>query len=224
MKKVNFLIVIGLLSSISVFAQTFRVDFPPGYNKIVTQETIPGVDGSPFLDKEWSLGKIAVTDTSKIDSIMLRYNIYHKEMQYQHDGKTFAIGAPENLKEIDFNFHRFVYLPYVVDGVMKKDYFEILSSGKTVTLYVHRFTTVIPASYNPAMDVGEKNDRIKINEEFYVRKGDSMISIDKKGRNFLGLFSNADQQKVKQIIKEKRISFKNKKDLIELVVDINSNM
>lgn len=220
----HFLIAIGLLSSINMFAQVFRVDLPPGYNKIVTQEKLPGIDGFPFLQKDFSLGKIFLNENKIIDSIMLRYDIYHKEMQYKNEGKVYAIGAPENIKSISFDHRTFVYLTYLEKGVVTKDYFEALKLGKNASLYRHYFITVIPANYNPAMDVGEKNDQIKLNEEFCMIYKDKFVTIDKRGKSVLALFTDGDKQKVKNFIKEKGISFKDENDLVVLDEFLNTKM
>jgi len=224
MKKISFFLLVSIFSSLSAFSQTFRVDFPPGYNKIITQESLPGIDGSPFLQKDFSLGKIFLSENKVIDSIMLRYDIYHKEMQYQNEGKIYAIGAPENIKSISFDHRTFVYLTYLEKGVITKDFFEVLKLGKIASLYRHYIITLTPASYNPAMDVGNKNDEIKLNEEFCMIYKDKFITIDKKGKSVLAQFTDGDQQKVKKFIKEKGISFKDENDLVVLAEYINKNM
>ena len=224
MKKISFFLLVSIFSSLSAFSQTFRVDLPPGYNKIVAKEALPGIDGSPFLQKDFNLGKIIVSENKVIDSIMLRYDVYHKEMQYKNEGKVYAIGTPENIKSISFDHRTFVYLTYLEKGVVAKDYFEALKLGKSASLYRHYFITLTPANYNPAMDIGNKNDEIKLNEEFCMIYKDKFILIDKRGKSVLAQFTDGDLQKVKKFIKEKGISFKDENDLVVLDEYINKNM
>jgi hypothetical protein len=89
----------------------------------------PGVQGSPYLNSEFTQGYVLLKDSSA--AIMpLRYNIYANDMEYLVGDQYFAIGNPLSLKMVILEGAPFVYLMYD-NG---RGYFEVLASGKSSLL------------------------------------------------------------------------------------------
>lgn len=197
------------------FSQSYRFELPPGENKIIIKDKPINLEGSPYLNEEWQTGSIILKNGDTIPSISLRLNVLKGEMQYQYEEKTYAIGAPEGLNEIIMGRRIFKYLTYTEDSKLKKNYFEVLSNGKSCLLKYH-YIVILPANFNLALNSGNKNDQIVHKMKYYAKIGDSIIEIEKRGKNLISAFGN-NEALISKYIKENKISLKNESDLITLI-------
>lgn len=221
MKKSIIICFFLFLGTYFVFAQNIRIEMPPGYNKIIMGDEIPGKVGSPYLNEAWLPGTILLKNGKKIEGLKYRYCVYNKEMQYQVKNVDYAIGAPDSLKEIQIGQKLFVYLSFADGNKHEKDFFEVLVQGK-VNLLVRYIIVIIPANYNKALDVGDKNDEITIKETYYIQKDAELpFLIDKRGENVTRVMADRAND-VKEFTSKEHISFKKKNDLIRLVNYYNS--
>ncbi|MDP4209349.1 MAG: hypothetical protein Q8928_11110 [Bacteroidota bacterium] len=220
----NFLFISSLLISISstnLFAQNFKIQLPPGYNKIITQEELPGKEGSPYLTEVWAPGIITLQSGAKIESLQFRYNVYSKEIQYKLDTTTYVIGTPDSIKTISFANKHFIYTDFVENFKIKKDFFELLVDGKA-KLFRRYFIEIIPANYNIALSTGNKNDRLVLRESLFVQSPNmDMIELDKKGKLILKAFSDKSAE-INEYIRKEHLSLKNLNDLIKITTTYNS--
>lgn len=214
------LVVFYLVSSILTNAQTFKVTLPPGYNKIIQNESIAGVEGSQYLSEDWTQGTVTFNDGSEVGPLNLRLNAFRNEIHFQENNKEYSIGATDNIKEVLMGGRKFIYRSYTKDGVAAQSYFEVLVEGKTELLVLY-YIERMPANYNQTMDTGEKNDRLKLGEKIYIKNGDNIIEHDKKGKKLLATLGVRGEQLKKQI-EEEDLSFKKKEDMIKIVNFLNS--
>jgi hypothetical protein len=205
---------------VAVIRPNINVAFPPGSNIIVKGENIIGVDGSQYLSEEWTKGCITMNNGTVIDTMDLRLNAYKKEMHYRYNDVEYSINSPESIRELKMGNRKFIYSFYKIDkNDISKNYFEVLVEGKTnllVLYYINR----ISSNYNAVLDVGNRNDRLELNEKYFITIKNSMVELDKKGKN---LFSNLGDKGyiLKKRIKEEDLSFKKKEDLVKIITYIN---
>ena len=93
-------------------------------------------------------------------------------------------------------------------------FFELVVTGKVNLINKYK-AKVIPSNYNVALDLGNKNDRLTLAEQFYLQQEDEIIAISKK-KKLLEVFSDKKKE-VADYIKEKKLSTKDRDDMIELV-------
>jgi len=215
MKKIILFTIVILSSYIFAFSQSYRFELPPGENKIIIQDKPTNLEGSPFLNDDWQLGTIFFKNGDTIPTIKLRFNVHNGEMQYLHEEKTYAIGASENIKEIIIDGHHFEFLYYHDEGKFKKSFFEVLYADKTSLLQLH-FTVILPTNFNPALNSGNKNDRIIHKMKYYAKIGDKIVEIDRRGKNFISAFGEKEAL-ISKYIKDNNISLKEEADLIYLI-------
>lgn len=215
MKKLILFTIITMASYAIAFSQSYRFELPPGENKIIIKDKPINLEGSPYLNEEWQTGSIFLSNGDTIPTINLRLNVLKGEMQYQFEEKTYVIGAPEGLKEIIIGGCVFIYLTYTKDSKLKKNYFEVLSNGKSSLLKYH-YIVILPANFNPALNSGNKNDQIIHKMKYYAKIGDNFIEIDKRGKNLISAFGNKEAL-ISKYIKDNKISLKNESDLITLI-------
>jgi len=220
MKRIILTLFVFWFSVMYVFSQTFKLELPPGQNKIISKEASPNLDGSPFLNEEWAKGSIIMKNGDTIPEIMLRYNFHHGEMQFQHKEKVYAIGTPEVIKEVIMDGHTFVYLSYSDGGVSKSSFFETLCAGKS-SLFALYYPQILPANYNVALNSGNKNDQLILRKKFFLKKGESVLPIDKKGKNLISAFEQKGKE-IQKYAKDNNLSFKKEPDLITITKYVNS--
>lgn len=214
-----FIFATASFTSLFSNAQTMKVQCPPGYNLIIEGERTPGVDGSQYLNEQWTTGIITMNDGSTIDSISLRLNAYKSQMHYLNNGKEYSIGSPENIKEIKMGNRTFIYCAYKEGGYVSHNYFEVLVEGKAKLLVLYKVVK-IASNYNSALDVGNKNDRLELKENYYIKVGDSIFANDKKGKNLFDSLGDKSDL-LKKTIEEEKLSFKKREDLARMIARVN---
>ena len=216
-----FYLILFLFESIGDgYSQTYRIELPAGYNKILISDKLPGVDGSPYLWEGWKTGCVIFQNKKSIDSLLLRYNAYKEEMQFQMNNKIYIIGVPDSLSSININQRTFIYRGFTDKGIVKKSYFEVLSKGNA-QIYVRHLIQIRESNYNAVLDAGEKNDQMEQVETYFIKKGDSIVFIDKKGKNILQLLSDKSKDVI-DFVKQNHFSYTDKKDLCRIAEYYNS--
>ena len=77
------------------------------------------------------------------------------------------------------------------------------------------------ATYNKALDTGDKNERLIAAERYFLKNGATIVEIDKKGKNLIEIIGDKGS-KVKEQVEKEDLSYKNKEDLIKIITYLNS--
>ncbi len=221
MKKLIIFVLLSFYYSLSLFSQGYRYELPVGHHKIVLIDSRPNLDGSPYLSEDWQKGSILMKNGDTIVSIPLRYNVFKDEMQFQNEDKAYAIGSPDSIKKLMLGDLSFVYLGYNEDKKLKKGFFEELSKGSACLLQ-HHYPVILPANYNVALNVGNKNDQLSLKKKFFLKKDNNVIEIDKKGKNFVSAF-NLKGKDIQKYVKDNNLSFNKETDLIQITNFANAH-
>jgi len=217
-KHLSHLLII-FLATINLQAQNITVEAPPGYNFINNKESFPKgtTEGSPYLD-DWQLSKIILNDGKIISGLMIRYNVYTNQMQYQDNNKTYIIGTPDSISEIKFPSHNFLYKEYTTNKKIDKSYFEIVVKGKVNLLNKYEIE-VIPSKYYVAMDVGDKNDRLVLKQQLYLHQGEMIVILNKK-KDLLKVLNDRSKE-ISSYIDKEGLSCKKKEDMSKVLTYYN---
>jgi len=206
-------------SSPDVYNAVYRLELPPGENKIITSNSQPNLSGSPFLE-DWRDGLIIMRSNDTIKTLKLRFDFYNNDMQFMYEGKTWAIGAKNKIKVIKVGDHSFVYLPYLDNSQIKENYFEALSAGK-VSILILYYPQIKPANYNAILNTGTKENQLLLKKKYYFVQDDRVVLMDKKGRNLISANSQKSKE-IKEFIKNNKLSFTEETDLITIADFVNS--
>lgn len=102
-------------------------------SKIVLSER--DIEGSPYLEKEFTNSIVYTTAKQKIIDIAVRYNIYNDNLEFKSpEAKILALTNPETVELIDFGKYKMGYVSYVNKKRIKSSFFKIEEEGKA-TLY-----------------------------------------------------------------------------------------
>ncbi len=178
------------------------------------------IDGSPYLKDDFELGEIELIDNSVFTDILLRYNIYNDEIEYQDGGKNYSISAKHTLNKITIRDDIFVVEIYESSVGEKQGYFTLLANGEVKLLrkYNMELTDKVPAR---ALQDPEPRKFIRKKDIYYVKEGLKRIhefSNVKKLIEHLG----DHQDELKTFTKKEKISSNNPEELAELINYYNS--
>ncbi|MBO3100228.1 hypothetical protein [Gelidibacter pelagius] len=144
MKRKFFILIILLIVSIQVKGQyNYNVIPTMDYFRIVemTEKDLTiilselDIEGSPYLEENFTNGTIYTTSKQKIIDIPVRYNIYSDNLEFKTpEAKILAISNPETLELIDFGKYKMEYISYVNKKQIKSSFFKIVEEGNA-TLY-----------------------------------------------------------------------------------------
>lgn len=221
--RINICLSILIFNCSIAVSQLYYVTLPPGHIKLHEgDDRIPGVSGSPFLSDDWSMGSITLNNGKVIDSILLKYNVYNSEMQFQAGKEIFVLGSPDSVLFVTLNDKRFMYLPFL-DKKKKplKEYFEVYSGDGMLLILIRHTVEVIKSNYNVALNTGEKNDRLQHKKSFYLKKDNEIVLIDKKGENLFSLLKDKSKE-LRDFTSQNHLSFTKGDDLERIIKYYNS--
>jgi len=177
---------------------------------------------SGLFFNDWSPGTVVLTDNTIITDRMLRYDIYHRQMQFAYKGDTAAFGKPEEVKSIKFENNSFVYDELQCKDGKRKDYLEVLVDGAS-RLLLYRCITykyvgecTIPGAENPKEEFFQT-------KKYFISKGkNAAVPVPEKKQEAIGLLSDTGKD-IKSFILENNIKLNDEADLVKLVNYYNGN-
>lgn len=77
-----------------------------------SDEELANVEGTPYMNEEFTLGDIYYGGEHKIEQIPLRLDIYRSRLEYKDEkGAVMAFGNPEKMDYVKIGKEVFIYLP-----------------------------------------------------------------------------------------------------------------
>lgn len=224
-----------LLLTITLFSQANRSEFNLGLRQInieqqqstfgLTENEYKSLKGSPYINKEFILGKIYNEKEVVFDNLRLRYNAFSDEIEIQNSdiNDKITYGALfKNTNEFIKIFNKVYVFVLFGNSNVKGNYFEILSEQKLFDLY--KKTTV--KFYHPvnAKTSYEKNKPAEFKHfhtYYLVDKKGSFTELPSNKNKLLKLLSK-ENKKIKDFAKKYKLNLDEDKDLIRLVSYYNS--
>lgn len=189
-----------------------------GFNELqVKPETIESV----YITDDWNTGTVLLKSGEAIPNFPIKYDLKNNVLEIKTESGIKIAGFTK-LKGFE------------VDRVMVKQTFfnaaelnipdltglvEELVKDK-VSLYSKPYLEVLPSNYNPALNVGSRNDTFIKKEKIFLVRDNAVTDVTKSGKKILGMFGERSKA-VEQFVKENNLSYKNKEDLKKIVEKYN---
>lgn len=231
MKKI--LVLLALLFSQELFAQISNISLNGAPARLTPYSDI---DGSPYLFSDWAKADIGTTNAGLKEDVAYRFNIHDNELEVVNEaGNTIYLNKdyveyvvlqrpsiliaqsniqgllPNLLFKKGFDF---------IKGVGPKDLVNVLAEGKKYTL-VRKFYSdlVTPPKNSYAPTAG----RMFVFEETYflINSNLDVSSIKSRTNVILKALDPADQDKAKQIIKERKLDLSREDHLVLFFTQLN---
>nr|WP_321356007.1 hypothetical protein [uncultured Draconibacterium sp.] len=230
MKKYIFLFTILLFSSAGLFAQSIydmrnAIDFFE-LNKMSKGEykntlTESDIEGSPYLNDEFTKGTIFTNQKIQYNDIPLRYNIFNDEMEFQTpDNQILAIAEPEIVEKAVVGEDTFSYIPYKLGSKIKHGYFILLTEGD-VSLYARPEVLYQKPKPAAALKDPEPAKFVKRPDSYYLRLN-QQAAVEIESRKDLQNFFTDHQRQIEDFIKENKIKPGKEDKMIEVIEYYNS--
>ncbi len=173
-----------------------------------------------YLNDDWVPGYIVLNDGTSFDKLLLRYDIYHQQMQFIKDNDTLAVKQPCEIKYILLGDRKFIQTEFNNEGAIQNGYFEMLTDGDCKLLFRRL------VKYHFTSDTGNENPRKDYAGEgqyFICKKGDHVArQILPARKSILSAFSD-EEKNMKEFIKVNNLKIRTKADL-KLVVEFYNSL
>jgi len=221
MKKIVFL---WLLAPLFCFGQ--KVELPVVFvRSSLLNKDVPSVQykGSPYLNKEFVLGKIIV-DNSKSFEMKLRYNAYADVFELQNNNQINTLIKSSNTK-VFLEKKLFEIYEYLDKSSKKEGYFENLNINDEVILLKRsrkKFTDVVKSQSGYAED---KPAKFTLEIVYYIKRDKFLPAIEiKLNKKSILKALNDKEKSLKNYIKKHKLKLKKERDVVQLFEYYNKHI
>ena len=217
---------------------TFFYDLTPISNSDMAVEYIDGIKtyrsmksggqgivGEPFLDPEFKEGAVFFSDSTKLEDVELRYNVYQDKMEVVFEGDTVGIQPSYRMTGLQLGDKIFINSLMYDEWTreFKYGYLELLINGKAMLLkkYEKSFKyNSFATKYNGGG--GDRNFHFIDKEKLFYKKGvESAIQVKKRKKKVLEIFGD-HAEKIEEYVKENNLRYRKEEDLAKIFQYYNS--
>ena len=185
--------IISIFSSISLFAQfetregrVVNDGYPGGVIETVNLEKSSVIEGSFFINDDWSVGDVLLYNGKAITSMPLKYNLRDEMLLLLDANQISRVIRDDEIEKFEwFDVRKrqnklFVNcLNYKLEGVPIVGFFEIVTEGQ-VELLLYRTLILDEGYYSITHDAGQLNDEYKIKETLYLSSDQELFEVKGK--------------------------------------------
>lgn len=233
MKIIHKLIILLVFSPFLYIAETQAQFFNPWWMgprtpgfwgmPFVSYET----RGSYFLNDDWLISRITLRNDTVVEGYYMRYDLEFNRLEVDIDQsvkmldlkqvKSFELYEPKADRSILFlNGFDFLY-----DGVPLVGIYEVVTGGGPIRLFSKIDVDFYRSNYRSGWSMFRMEEGYRKSEKFYLNFSNQVYPITKNAKENLALFNN-HAGAVEQYMKQKKLGFKKRNDLIEVVRYFNT--
>lgn len=188
-------------------------------NRVIDGSQDP-IDGSPYLKDDFETGEITLVDSTVFPDILLRYNIYNDQIEFQDEGKNYVIGTKILVKNITLGEDIFVVdLLETVNGE-RQGFLTLLADGEVKLLckYNMELTDRVPSK---ALQDPQPRKFVRKQDIYFVKVGLQRINEIGSVKKLIIYLEN-HQDELKTFSKKEKILSNNPEELAKLITYFNS--
>jgi len=178
---------------------------------------------SLYLTDEWVMGIVVLKPDYKLENAQMKYDIKNNALElYTQSGIKLAPAAKLQSFSYFYKTDKHLYLDAdalkingltgLVDEVVKGN----------ASLYSKPYLRKIPSNYNAALNVGDPSDKFQLEEALFLVMNQKAYDITKTGKKMLNYFGDKSAT-IESYVKQNRLSYKEKNDIIKIVEEFNRN-
>ncbi|HPM31526.1 MAG TPA: hypothetical protein PLJ60_14415 [Chryseolinea sp.] len=199
---------------------------PLGYVREIKADA-KEVEGTVYLNEEWTIGKIEFVNGSILDNKFIRYNIQSNFFEIKLDAGKVGGSEGRNVKSFELlnsatqEYDKFINSSdFNAGGTKLLGFMREIEIGE-LSLYAKTDIKLIKANYVAALDMGKEEDAFSKRNVFYIVKNKELIEVVPNKKQFAANFPELEPE-ILSFIKEENLSLKKEKDLLSLVVFLNN--
>lgn len=180
----------------------------------IKSSTYNEIEGSPFMNKEYGLGKV-FTKEGVFDKVKMKYDIYADGFLFDLNGTELYLEASEYVQKVVLDNQVFVIS--AIPNVKKKAGFVIQLDSSKVSLYAKK--NIYFRDAEPAKAIEARPTQAAFlprANKYFIKIGSSPLVLIEKIKDIYGLFPS-EEEALKKYIKTEDLNFKTESDLIKIV-------
>jgi len=185
-----------------------------------------GLKGNFYLHDEWQYGYFIMTDGYTSDEYQLKYDLenHNLEIMVKNKTKVLDLGRLDSFKWFDIENNRTSIFSncdnFKIDEIPLIGVFEILYMGKVSLLSKTEFK-IKKATYNIALDIGDRSDKVLKQKEYYYSSDNNVYELGTSKSDIMEVFIDKSEE-IKRFIGEEKLKLKKENDLIKAFAFYNS--
>jgi len=195
--------------------------------KPISPGSIPNIEGSPLLSKDWALGTVSLFDGRSYNQVLLNFNLFTNDLWFLRDSAILMFADPVREFTITYSENNLIKTARYrsgypsIDKKNSKSFYEILSNGPLIELikFKARVIEEIVIYGSPTKRTFIQEDKLYV---FDVKS--KKLRPVTKGIKSLIDFIPSTETLINQYVRENELNMKDESSLILLVQYLNSKM
>lgn len=183
--------------------------------------TEKNISGSPYLENTFRSGTVYTTAKKKFENVLLRYNIYNDDLEFETPNKIIlAIDDPEIIELADFGDYKMTYLSYTNGSKTSTAFFKIVEEGKA-SLYAKPEVFYQKGQESNGIKPAKPAQFVSKPDSYFIQIGTNTAKKVGSKKDLLALFADR-QNKIATYIKKNKVKVNKADQLQGLVKYYNS--
>jgi hypothetical protein len=184
--------------------------------------------GDYYLDESWLKGNILLSSNSRIENVQFRYNLRENnfEIKTEKDVKLLPGVRVLSFEWVDNQSPRdgfyFSAAPYDYNNTHLLTFLKEVVSGDDYSLAIGVECKLIPANYNVALNVGNRDNQIVKDQGYYLFHDNKLLKVDSSRKKFSSELKTFSGHDLAAYMKENKVDPKQIDDLLILTEKLNT--
>jgi len=181
---------------------------------------IAEVQGTPYLDTKFNIGKITTSDGAIYGNILLRYNAYTDDLEFSSGKDCYNIEPKSMIKRAEFGGSIFGFRSYDLRGTAHNGFLKILTEGKA-TLFVRIMIKFLDQEEEKPFMTSKPDRFSDIQKEYFIAIGDTPAKAVSNKKVLLHLLGEKKAE-MESFISQGKFSAKDEDGLRNIVEHFNA--
>lgn len=187
----------------------------------LNEAILNSIEGTPFMNNDFTEGELYTVDGKRLENIMLRYNVFNDIMEVSFNESLFELSG-ELVKRVKLEDKTFDYLSYTIADKQRSGYLELLQEGEW-RLYCYHAKKFKEAQAQKAMEDKPSPPEFRNLPLVYLVMNDERnTAIGFRNKKELANSFTDNNGEIRAYIKKHKLKHNNPSDLKELLKFVNT--
>ncbi|MGM0946246.1 MAG: carboxypeptidase-like regulatory domain-containing protein [Bacteroidota bacterium] len=187
------------------------------------------LEGNSYLDNKWNSASILLyRDQQMLEGFRVRYNITSNMFELMEPENNLVSILPglrvQNVVWVDSTYRVPRYfvngMDFLDEGSPVSGFFEVLVEGE-LPLLRRTLAVFKESSYNEALMIGERNDKIVKRDKYFYLRGKDLVEMPRKRKQFFPIFGDLAEE-MEEFTKANNLNIKDPNDVFQIFTKYNS--
>jgi len=198
------------------FSNDFRME--KNRNKTV-DPAYRGIEGSPYLNEEFTAGEVTLDDSVRFEKVPLRYNIYTDKIESIDKDVVIELDLANHAYTFNIGGSLFAGLDYTAGDREACGVLELIADGHA-RLYKRYRIVLKPATRASGYSEAEPDRFVRLDDEYLIAVGQEHPETFRNAAELIGKLKSLKPD-IQQYAKNQKLKLKSENGLIQLVQQCN---